>query len=596
VADSEEKAQGGHREAWALHLTMRDGVRLAVDVTLPGDASGPVPTLLRATRYWRNRERPPEEAAVLPDEVEVFTGAGFALVRVDVRGTGASFGTWTCPWSEDEIADLAEVVDWIVAQPWSNGRVGAFGDSYDGNLADLVAATGHPALKAVAPRFGDYDPFRHLVLPGGILLVGFLERWARGTRALDTNDLTDIAAIHGVGLEEVRAVVGEPDRVDGDEDGALLAAAVAEHAANLDVWSYATRLACHDDEAAQALGTLRLSPFARREEIEKSGVAFFAWGSWFDGGTAAGVLSRFGTVGNPQEVVIGAWAHGGKTNASPYAPPASTSVPTPHEQFAELAAFFRSHLATDAPPPAPRRRIRYWTVGEEAWHETDVWPPEGTVMRRLHLAADGALDDAPPAAEEGADVYEVDFSASTGPQTNRWQTQVAGDPVVYGDRAEADARLLTYTSAPLDRAIEVTGHPVVSLYVRSTHADGGFYAYLEEVAPDGRVTYLTEGQLRALHRAVSDEPPPYAVAGPFHSFLAADAEPLVPGEVATVAFALFPVSALVRKGHRLRLALAGHDEGTFARIPAEGEPVVTVERNRTYPSYLEVPVRPRGER
>jgi putative CocE/NonD family hydrolase len=79
--------------------------------------------------------------------------------------------------------------------------------------------------------------------------------------------------------------------------------------------------------------------------------------------------------------------------------------------------------------------------------------------------------------------------------------------VFYGDRAEADRRLLTYTSAPLTDDVEITGHPVVTLYVASTATDGAFYVYLEDVDENGRVTYVTEGQLRALHRRLTDRDP-----------------------------------------------------------------------------------------
>ena len=66
----------------------------------------------------------------------------------------------------------------------------------------------------------------------------------------------------------------------------------------------------------------------------------------------------------------------------------------------------------------------------------------------------------------------------------------------YPDRSQQDARLLTYTSAALDRAIEVTGHPVVSLFISSTADDGTVFVYLEDVDSRGRVAYVTEGQLR----------------------------------------------------------------------------------------------------
>jgi len=138
--------------------------------------------------------------------------------------------------------------------------------------------------------------------------------------------------------------------------------------------------------------------------------------------------------------------------------------------------------------------------------------------------------------------------------------------------------------------VEITGYPVVTLYVSSTAADGAFYVYLEDVDEKGRVIYATEGQLRALHRRLSTECPPYNMFVPYHSFKREDGQPLVPGEIAEVVFGLLPTSVLIKKGHRLRVAIAGHDKDTFARVPAEGIPVIDVQRNSLYASHIDLPV------
>jgi len=145
---------------------------------------------------------------------------------------------------------------------------------------------------------------------------------------------------------------------------------------------------------------------------------------------------------------------------------------------------------------------------------------------------------------------------------------------------------------PFDSDTEITGHPIVTLYTSSTHDDGLFIVYLEDVAPDGTVTYITEGQLRGVMRRVADEPPLYTKIGPHHSELRADAMPLVPGEVAELTIELWATSLLVRDGHRLRIAIAGADKDTFLHYPMNGEvPTITVERNARYPSHVTLPVK-----
>ncbi|HYY56072.1 MAG TPA: CocE/NonD family hydrolase, partial [Pyrinomonadaceae bacterium] len=136
----------------------------------------------------------------------------------------------------------------------------------------------------------------------------------------------------------------------------------------------------------------------------------------------------------------------------------------------------------------------------------------------------------------------------------------------------------------------ITGYPVINLRLSSTSTDGAFFVYLEDVDESGKVTYITEGELRAIHRKVSEERPPYWSGVPYHSFKRKESMPLVPGQVTELRFGLLPTSVLIRKGHRIRIAIAGHDKSVFARIPAEGTPVITLERNKNNASFVELPV------
>jgi len=212
----------------------------------------------------------------------------------------------------------------------------------------------------------------------------------------------------------------------------------------------------------------------------------------------------------------------------------------------------------------------------------------GATATRWYFGANNTLSLNAPQSERDEDRYTINFEATTGAK-NRWHTQVGGD-VVYPDRAEEDKKLLSYTSAPLDRDLEITGYPVVTLFLTSTHNDGGFYVYLEEVDESGKVTYLTEGALRGLHRRISNEQPPIKIFVPYHSFKKADAAPIVPGEVTEIKFGLQPISALIKKGHRLRVAIAGHDKDTFIRIPAEGTPTIAMQRHKGALSSIELPI------
>ena len=541
----------------SVYVPMRDGVKIAITVALPKDlpANEKIPTILTMTRYWRGKQG--EQPGTL------YPRQGYAHVFVDARGTGASYGVWKAPFSQDEIKDYNEVVNWIVAQPWSNGKVGAFGNSYTGNTALWLATLMNPAVKAVVPRHYEFDLFAETPYPGGILTDWTVKTWNEGNRQLDTNP--------GVKL------------VDDDTDQKLYKEATARRSENIDVYAAALQTNFRDDRTfGSTLDELSLHSYV--SQIEKSNVAINSWGGWFDASTADGVIKTFASLKNPQRAVIGPWNHGAGQNASPYKPAEPERVMIGFE----MLRFFDHYLKGIDTGLDNEKLLYYFTIGEEKWKVTNTWPVAGATPMRWYFDANNSLTLNAPKGDTGEDRYTINFEATSGAK-NRWHTQVGGE-VVYPNRADEDNKLLTYTTAPLDSDVEITGHPVVTLFLTSTHTDGAFFVYLEDVDENGKVTYLTEGALRGLHRRISKEQPPIKIFVPYHSFKKADAAPLVPGEVTEIRFGLQPISALIKKGHRLRVALAGHDKDTFIRIPAEGTPTIVMQRNKRALSLIELPI------
>lgn len=545
-------------ERRSLYLPMRDGVKIAIDVVLPkGLPPGEkIPAIMNMTRYWRSHQG--DNAALF------FPAHGYAQVFVDARGTGASYGVWRAPFSQDEIKDFGEVVNWVVAQPWSNGKVGALGNSYEGNTALWLTTNLNPAVKAVIPRHFEFDEYSETPYPGGVLTDWILKAWNEGNHQLDTNP--------GVTL------------VDEDKDQSLFREAAKHRAENIDVYSAALKTTFRDDRAF-GVSIDEISLHSYRAQIEKSGAAINSWGGWFDASTADAEIRSFMSLSNYQRAVVGPWNHGGGQNASPFQTPESPRV----MQVYEWLRFFDHFLKGVDTGLDARKLFYYFTLGEEKWKVTDTWPIAGTGMTRWYLSESGALSTAAPTDVNGGDSYAVNFEATTG-EKNRWHTQNGGGPVAYPDRAEEDKKLLTYTSGPFARDTEITGYPIIDLFITSTANDGAFFVYLEDINDQGVVTYVTEGEFRALHRKISNETPPYKMLAPYHSFLKKDAMPLVPGQIAELKFGLQPSSILIRKGHRLRVAIAGADKDTFARVPATGNPTITVAHNKHHASWIELPV------
>ncbi len=592
----------GQRRNEARYLVMRDGVRIAVDLWFPPSltATTRAPTLIHSTRYVRAMRygmlgralATLGQAQWVQPEIDRLNQAGYIVMLVDARGSGASFGTRAAEWSPDEVADMGEIVDWIVAESWSNGRVGGWGVSYEGNTAELLAATGRPAVKAVAPLFDDYDPVFTQALAGGAFGRPFIAAWGAGNKALDASDICGASGVSGAACFFQNLVAPGTKPVDGDSGLALLAAAVAGHRANYSVEEFAAAITYpRDSVLPDGRPNLMIAPYLRRirAAAESNHVAMLVRLGWYDGGTVNTGLGRFFTQTNPMQIEIGAWSHGGGHDVDPFAAKDTPPNPASRDQFTALVKFFDAYLKGDG-TPAVDRLIHYYTMNQGLWKTTPVWPPAEMATRRWYFApGHGLVPDAAP-ADSGADVYQVDFSATTG-HPGRWDTQLGGGDVVYADRAAADRTLLSYTGTPLPIDVEITGAAVINLEVSSTATDGLFFGYLEDVAPDGRVTYLTEGLLRALHRKVSAAPPPYHEFGPVHSFTSADGAPMIPGQPTTVSFALYSVSVRLGAGHRIRVSIAGHDEAGFDRVPRNGTPTITVFRGKTRASWIDLPMR-----
>jgi putative CocE/NonD family hydrolase len=307
---------------------------------------------------------------------------------------------------------------------------------------------------------------------------------------------------------------------------------------------------------------------------------------WIDGAFVTGALTRFATLPNHQTVEIGPWGHGGRTYADtlrPDSPLDKSDLASPQGQDRRLVEFFAQYLNEDSAPPAGSGTLTYSTLGTNQWRTVDAWPPENLVVRRLYPGTAGEL--AGNMGSESSVRYVVDPGSSTGP-TNRWLAGEIGQGAAYPDRRGADETLLTFTSAPLSADLHILGFPVMTLQLATNGIDGVVYVYLEDVGPDGSVTYLTEGCLRFLQRATVGPAEPMGLGVP-RSFARADRLPVTPGENLDLVVELLPVSALLRPGHRIRIAIAGNDASCFSYHGSPGETFTLTLGEST---HLDLPV------
>lgn len=577
------------------YVTLHDGTRLAVSYWLYNkDLNSPqnYPVVLVTTRYWRTLAfacDSPELQGYYPWALKLAQN-GYRLIVADARGTGASFGSRSAEVDRTEVQDIGELIHWVAQQDWCDGRVATHGTSYSGITTLYSLATAPDPLKIGVCRAPDVDMYRHLMAPGGIVNHWFIEGWGAHTAAQDANDVETMFACGYTSppVEGADNILGVRP-VDQDHNSQLLAAAVAEHADNFNIAAEQKPLAFIEnfwtDNNPAVFDTRYYNT------LNKSGISLAIRCGWHDAATQLGALAFYNTFDQlPVQIILGPWNHEGTYYIDPFKEGDGTNpdqLPL-DEGYDWRVEYFDRIFKSDSTAQL-ERQVRYYTLGENRWKTTDQWPLPNSELQRFYFASNHQLSTDKPQALEGSDHYLVDPSASSGTY-NRWYAQASDQPVYFPDRQEDDKKLLVYDSLPLETDIEITGHPVVHLYLRSSATDGQLFVYLETIDPDGRVRWLTDGQLRAIHRKVSSDQPPYAMFGPYHRLTEEDAEPLIPGELSSISFDLLPISVRLAKGQRIRVAIAGADKDTFLPLAGCENPELEIERNRQWASHIELPI------
>lgn len=578
------------------YVTVRDGTRLAVDLFFPATGGQPVqqqmPAVFILERYHKVRRSQDGRfftEVQMWDFLPLLLAHGYTVVAADSRGTGASFGSRPQgDLGDTEAQDAADLIAWIAAQPWSNGRVGMFGGSYTGITQWLAASQAPPALKAVVPQVAMFDLYS-FIYPGGVYNYDFAQQWGQLTTLLD------------------KQVPGAP--VDADKDMSQSLAALREHQANQSVKDVTPDLPFRDSTSSlvpvpmySTVSLTRLLP-----GVNRSSVAVYSMAGWYDLWPKDHAL-WFANLTVPQRVLFTPFSHQMGNNLGWY----GLVAPLMDERFTvrearalivtEHLRFYDYHLKGIDNGIMREDPVWYYVMGApegQGWRSAKTWPLPEEVRTRFYLGAgksgsiasvnDGGLSTAAPTAAQARDDYAVDYGTSLGKQT-RWQNGVGTD-LKYPDLTEQGRRSLTYTTLPLRQDLQITGHPVAHLWVTSTAADGDFFVYLEAVSEQGEPTYLTEGVLRASHRALSSAP--YNNLGlPYHRSFQADLQPLPKGQPVELVIDLHPTGVLLKAGQRLRVRVSGADADNFRTPRLEPAPTVSLFREQGHASYVELPLIP----
>jgi predicted acyl esterase len=483
-----------------ITLEMADGVTLAATLFRPG-TDEPVPVLLEALPYRKDDMLERDHYRRFAEEF------GFAVCRVDVRGTGSSSGAATDEYPVEELADLNTVIEWLAAQLWSNGAVGMFGWSYSGFNSLQLAATRPAALKAIVPIYSSDDRFNDDVhnLGGALRLL----------------DLVDYPSF----MIAMNAMPPVPALWSGD-----WRAEWQHRVESNKPWLFTWREHQRRQPYWQQ-GSLR--PDYARVTCPTMIVA-----GWADGyrNNTFRTAAAFEEAGTPWKLLIGPWSHMGTEK----------SLPGPWVDLtAEMARWFGRWLRGDdnGVDREPRTQI---------FHRRSTRPePDLAELRGVWKAHTGI---------PLSDTKSLDFDLGSGVAvhtmigdigTAAWNSCAGSLP--WGqptDQRYDNAGSLTW-DFPGD-GLHVYGHPDLRLRVRADQPVASVSAKLCDVFPDGTSVLITRGLLNLTHR---------------HGY---DADPvaLTPGDWVDVDLELEATAWSLDDGHVLRLAVAGGDWPNVCAPPA----------------------------
>jgi uncharacterized protein len=547
------------------YLTMRDGVRLAISITRPSQNGKPVEG--RYPVLWQHTLAIMAPGVLASGPAGAMRGGygavpslayyGYVVVQVARRGQGPSFGKRRGYNDRSEAYDAYEVIDWLASQPWSTGAVGIYGCSNTGDASLHAVTAANPHLKAAWAGCFSWEKY------DGFWRGGIFANWGTGPERTMEQDIANIP-------------------VQGDEAKVLLRHAAEEHQGGTVLTQMWAAMPFRDDYAP-GVGSMfwyEGSVASYLPQINVSGTAIYIQGGWRDDLRGQGLLA-YANLRNDRHVVIGPWGHcqNGDFN-----------------MLAEMHRFFDHHLKGIKTDILTQDPIHYFTVNAPVgteWHSSKIWPIAGTQLTKFFLAcsspAEGDLRTQAPTGSGSQTTFTVRYDVDCPTSARQPGVLLTGAPpcpVEHGGPR--------FVTAPLESDTEVTGDAIVNLWMSSSANDGNIFVYLEDVAPDGKVTQVTDARLKASFRKVSK--PKYENYGlPYHRSHREDAQPLKSGEPAQLVFAFLPASHIFKAGHRVRISVAGSDYRERDREPVSPAPVVTILNTPSNPSYVSLPViNPKG--
>ncbi len=569
--------QYGVRAERNIPIEVEHGLTLMADHYYP-KAAGSFPTILIRSPYGREWRSGPI-GLIYGFLLRRFAERGYHVIAQDTRGRYESEGEFD-PFSH-EVWDGRVTIDWIKRQPWFDGNLGMTGPSYLGytQWAAAIDPNRVPHLKAILPIMTS-SQFHSVIWPDGSFALDTVLHWLQITylAGRPKQDRRFVSAI-----EEDRRLAHVFDHVPLEDIDQLL---LGER-----VQFYHDALA-YPDRSALRWRWIDLSD--RVGEIEAAVHLITGWHDFMLRELLAD-YARLVEAGRAPHLTIGPWHH--------------ADVNYLWAAIRLSLEWFDAHLKGQRHKLRPKP-VRLYLMGanRNAWRDFDAWPPKALNLR-YYLRQDRRLSIEPPGNGEPPDRYHYDPNDPTpnlgGPLIN-----LPRGPVYDNRSLEARSDVLTYTTPPLDRDLDVIGPVRLELYARSTaglHAD--FFGRVCDVQPDGRSLNVCDGLLR-----VNPERSKHSGSNDFSRSSSRSSSDLnhAATEVATtdattdappvwrIEIDLWATAYRFKRGHRLRLSVSSGAHPRWLRNYGTGEPIgtatcllaadQTIYHDLAHPSALILPV------
>lgn len=586
-------------------VAMRDGVKLATDIYLPGKGNAPgedrFPVILTRTPYGKGSVK---------KQGEYFAAHGYVFVAQDTRGRFDSEGVWHM--MTDDGRDGVDCAAWIGRQPWSSGKIGMIGTSYVGGTQHALAMEKAPELATVIPVDAVSNPGHQSMRNAGAFEMRFWN-WIMlnaGKGSREGKDPTTAAMLKDMAdhrleyLQQLPLRPGTTPLKFAPEYEEWIVQGM-RHGANDSFWQQ-NDIIHHADKYKD--------------------IPVYLVGGWYDswaGNTSTnfGLLSQ--ALKSPVYLIMGPWIHGSQTKSShgqvDFGPDAAIA-----DELAWRLEWYDHWLkgidnsVGKASPFATKVRIFVMGTGDGhktdkgllahggSWREEHEWPLARTRSTPYYLGQDGRLstdkpvvakastsftfDPAHPVPTIGGNVSSNDGIMLQGAWDQRGGPHIWNftQPLPLSSRND----VVVFQTAPLAEDTEVTGEITVKLWASSSALDTDFTAKLVDVYPPsadwpgGFDLNIGDGIVRArFHESEAEE------------------KLLEPGKVYPFTIHLYPTSNVFKKGHRLRVDISSSNFPRFDVNPNTGEPlndnrrvqtaVNTLFHDRDHPSHILLPVIPR---